>query len=400
MFSTRVPATLDRNRLSAAVARRRAAGAPIIDLTESNPTRVGLTYPAALLQPLADPASLQYDPQPFGLLSARAAVSREFGRRGLPVDADNIILASSTSEAYSLLFKLLCDPGDEVLVPVPSYPLFDHLARLDGVRAVPYLLEYHGVWRINRSDLEDRRSSRTRAVLTVNPNNPTGSLLDRGELHWLSQFCAVEALALVGDEVFAEYPLEPARDTTDSVLRATDTGSGGDAPFICSLGGLSKAAGLPQLKLAWIAIGGPRPVVAAAASRLELICDTYLSVGTPVQAALPALLDAGSSIRAQIQARVLENYGALQRTATAHPACRVLRAEGGWSAVLQVPATHTEEIFVLTLLEADGLLVYPGYFFDFAREAFLVVSLLPPPGAFAEGIGRLFDGVQREVGRL
>jgi aspartate/methionine/tyrosine aminotransferase len=394
MFSRRVPGRLEPNRVSVTLARLRAARRAIVDLTESNPTKVGLDYPADLLQPLAHPRGLSYEPQPFGLDSAREAVAADFERRGISVDPARIALTASTSEAYSLLFKLFCNPGDEILVPVPSYPLFDHLSAFEGVVAIPYLLDYHGAWRIDRADLEARLSPRTRAVLVVQPNNPTGSVLDAGELAWLGRLCAERDVALVGDEVFADYPLDPLGAGARSVL-TLEPRAESRAPLVCSLGGLSKSAGLPQLKLGWIALDGPAATVADATSRLELICDTYLSVSTPVQAAAGALLAAGGAIRQQIQTRVLTNYRTLRSTALDYPACRVLRAEGGWSAVVQVPATQPEEALVLRLVEESGVLVHPGYFFDFPGEAFLVMSLLPPPDRFGPAIVAIFDQAEK-----
>jgi hypothetical protein len=413
VFSHRVPADLRQNALAAAVARARGASRPILDLTSTNPTTVGLTYPADLLSPLADARSCRYEPAPLGLPDARAAVARDFARRGLHVDASRIVLTSSTSEAYSALFKLLCDPGDDVLVPEPSYPLFTHLTRLDAVRAVPYRLEYHGVWSIDRESLASAWSERTRAVLVVSPNNPTGSMLRADDLRWLDTECASRDAALVSDEVFADYPLDPAEDAVASVL-VTGRGTGAEgqrdgepeaqesagaedataqpwlrtpgAPLRFSLGGLSKSAGLPQVKVGWIALEGPHARVNDALARLELICDTYLSVSTPAQVALPALLDAGGLIREAIAARVAANHEVVRTTVDRFPACNALRIEGGWSAVIRVPASVGEEALVQGLIERDGVLVHPGYFFDFPHEAFIVVSLLTPTSVLARGL--------------
>lgn len=386
MFSCRVPADLTPNRLTLAVHDARAAGTPFVDLTETNPTRVGLAYPPALLAALAHPAALRYEPHPFGLLAAREAVAAEYRASGLAMSPHRLVLTASTSEAYSFLFKLLCDAGDEILVPVPSYPLFDHLSRLDGVTVRTYPLEYHGTWSVDAAALEEAVTARTRAVLLVSPNNPTGSLLGRDDLSRIARVCAARDLALVGDEVFADYLLRPRPDRV-SVLEQ-------DECLTFSLGGLSKSAGLPQMKLGWIAAGGPSAVVDRALARLEVIADAYLSVSTPVQQAAGALLAAGREVRRLIFARIEQNLEALSAASAAAPSCSVLRVEGGWSAVIRVPATQSEESLVLDLLQRDAVLVHPGYFFDFPREAYLVVSLLPPPDAFRDGVRRLFSRVE------
>jgi len=383
MFSDRLPRTLTANRLAASVAGMRAAGRRFIDLTESNPTRAGFDYPPDLLAPLSAPGSTIYAPMPLGTPEARAAVAREYARHGLAVDPRRIALASSTSEAYSWLFKLLTDAGYEVLVPRPSYPLFDHLTRLDLVVARPYDLEYHGSWSIDFASVERALSSRTRALLLVSPNNPTGSFVSAEALERLAAICAPRRIALIADEVFIDYELEPGAAASAGRVSAR-----GDV-LSFALGGLSKAVGLPQVKLAWIATGGPEADVAAALDRLEVIGDAYLSVSTPVQVAAPALLTRGAGVRLQIAARVAANYRALQSAARSAPACGALRSEGGWYAVLQVPTLESEEQLVVSLLEQEGVLTHPGYFFDFPRESFLVVSLLPPPDVFAGGIDRV-----------
>jgi len=374
MTSSRLPSNLEPNALALAVAVKRRRGAAIADLTESNPTRVGLSYPADLLAPLADPLGLAYDPQPLGLWSARAAVAADFRRRGIVMSADRVVLTSSTSEAYALLFKLFCDTGDCVLVPRPSYPLFEHLTRLESVSAVPYDLEYHGAWRIDIDSVRRAAGPRVKALLIVSPNNPTGSFLHRDDLAAVSELCVANDWPIIGDEVFADYRLDPAP-------AATHVMAAGEA-LTFSLGGLSKSAGLPQVKLAWIGCGGPAATVDAAIAGYEIVADTYLSVSTPVQMAAPSLIERGGLVRAQILARVRQNLATLRTLTPAFPSVSVLPVEGGWSAVLQVPAVRSEEALALELLEADDVLVHPGYFFDFAREAYLVVSLLPEPSAF------------------
>jgi alanine-synthesizing transaminase len=408
MFSARLPASFTVNRLTRALAGLRAEDAPILDLTETNPTRVGIEYPAALLAPLADPASLAYAPTPRGLTSAREAIAIDYVRHGLDVDPAHIYLTASTSEAYSILFKLLCDPQDEVLVPRPSYPLFEHLTMLDSVRAVPYALEYHGVWSLDPDSLRTAITPRTRAILVVSPNNPTGSRLKACELDAVAALCAQHGLALIGDEVFADYIFRDAfRDVSrekasqppfgePAARTAAGAGAAGvsvlaqDRVLTFALGGLSKSAGLPQLKLGWIAMKGPAAMMADACDRLDLICDTYLSVATPVQRAAPALLEQGAIVRGRIQARLDANRRALQRALAHAPGCTLLHLEAGWSAVLRVPAIGGEEALALDLLARDRVLVAPGYFYDFPREAYLVVSLLPDPDVFGAGINRMF----------
>jgi hypothetical protein len=383
MFSSRTPGDLTPNRLTAALTAARAEGRTILDLTESNPTRAGFEYPDDLLRLLADSRGLTYAPAPFGLLDARAAVARDYARRGFGVRPGRIALTASTSEAYGCLFKLLADAGDEVLVPRPSYPLFDHLARLDLVTARPYDLDRDSGWRIDFDSLERAVTPRTRAVLLVSPNNPTGSFVTSVELERLALLCAPRGLAVVADEVFADYELTPgARASAGRVVERGDV-------LAFSLGGLSKTVGLPQVKLAWIAVGGPAGLVDAALERLELICDTYLSVSTPVQVAAAELLDRGAIVREQIAGRVAANYRRLSETVAATPACRALTSEGGWYAVLEVPSLESEEALVVDLLQKDGVLTHPGYFFDFPRESYLVVSLLAAETQFAEGIDRV-----------
>ena len=387
MFSSRLPQTLAPNAISRAIAAVRASGTPLLDLTETNPTAVGLPYPADLLAPLADPRGVRYRPEPRGLAVAREAVAAEYARDGLAVPPDRVVLTASTSEAYALLFKLLCNPGDDVLVPQPSYPLFDLLTRLDGVPSRPYRLEYHGVWSIDRGSLEEALTPSSRAILVVSPNNPTGSMLRAADRAWLLELCAARGLALIADEVFAAYPLGPRADAC-SIVSAGDTRA-----LTVSLGGLSKSAGLPQVKLGWMVVQGPEVLVAEALERLDLICDTYLSVSTPVQLAAPRLIEAGRGLRAAIAARLADNLAALGERLTGWPAATLLEPEGGWSAVIEVPATHAEEALVLRALRDARVMIHPGHFFDFAHEAFLVMSLLPDRRVFTDALDRLLPVV-------
>ena len=384
IWSNRVDATLAANRLTTTLAALRSEGRPIIDLTLSNPTLADLQYPPGLLNPLAAARSLVYRPEPFGLREAREAVAADFERRGVRVSASRIVLTASTSEAYSLLFKVLCDPGADVLVPRPSYPLLDHLARLDAIHPRFYDLEYHDRWSIDRAALERAFTPAVRAIVVVSPNNPTGSRIHRDEFEWLERFAVEHDAALIVDEVFADYVLTEGAGLEHGVPLRAESSS-----LVFSLGGLSKSIGLPQAKLAWIAAGGPSTIVDEALARLEFAADAYLSVATPVQEAAADLLRTGGVIRGQIQERVGSNYRHLVRSVPQDSGCTTLHAEGGWYAVVRVPAIASEEDLVLSLLEGDGVLTHPGYFFDFQRGAHIVVSLLPAPEPFREGVARL-----------
>jgi aspartate/methionine/tyrosine aminotransferase len=368
------------NALSLAVQSVRGAGVDVIDLTQSNPTQVGIDYPADLLEALGDERALRYDPHPLGLLSARRAVADDFARRGSIVDPASVVLSASTSEAYSWIFKLLCDPGTSVLVPRPSYPLFEHLTRLESVRAVPYELRYHGRWEID-FDSVAAAPTNTKAVLLVSPNNPTGSYVSRAEAAALEAMCQQRGWALIADEVFADYPLDPDAAVTE-VVRTSPVLS-------FTLGGASKTVGLPQVKIAWMVVDGPSKVCDAALTGLELIADTYLSVSTPVQVALPSLLSRGRAVHASIRDRVTRNLAAARVVAQRYDACDLLPVEGGWSAVIRVPGVRAEDALVIDLVRQQHVLAHPGYFFDFPHEAFVVVSLLPPEAIFAEGLERL-----------
>jgi aspartate/methionine/tyrosine aminotransferase len=383
MFSNRLPPDLEPNRLSRVLEPARRDGRAIDDLTASNPTRAGFAYPPDLLAPLAGPGVATYDPAPLGSFAARSAIAADYARRGLTVSPDRIVLTSSTSEAYSVLFKLLANPGDEVLVPRPSYPLFDCLARLDAVATRQYNLEYHGRWSVDVPSVEQAFTARTKALCLVSPNNPTGSFIKQGELDRLASLCASRHAAIIVDEVFVGYELEAAgADGAGRVLDRRDV-------LAFALGGLSKSVGLPQVKLGWVAVAGPDDCVRAALQRLEHICDTYLSVSTPVQAAASELLTRGALVRAQIHARVLSNYRLLKELVAEVPACEVLRAEAGWCAVIRVPSIQSEEDLVVDLLECENLLTYPGYFFDFSNGSHLVLSLLMPSPAFASAVRRM-----------
>jgi aspartate/methionine/tyrosine aminotransferase len=385
VFFPRLPQLSPPNALSRLAVALRAEGTPLADLTESNPTRAGIPYPRDLLAPLSDPASLCYEPKPFGLASARQAVAEDQRRRGIVVDPEHVILTASSSETYSWLFKLLCGPGDGVLVPRPSYPLFEHLTALEGVSAHSYALEHDSRWAIDMRSVEAAPSN-VRALLVVSPNNPTGSFLQSSELEWLTTICRRRGWSLIVDEVFADYALDTAVPLTDIAARSE---------VLCfTLAGLSKTVGLPQLKLGWCIVGGPAAARDEALEALELIADSYLSVSTPVQVAARQLLVRGEEVRAAIHARIRRNLETLRSIAERFPAVDVLRVEGGWSAVLRVPATRSEEQLALDLLRVERVLIHPGYFFDFPREAYVVVSLLPPAEVFDDAIRRLLRFVE------
>jgi alanine-synthesizing transaminase len=395
MFSSRVPGELEPNRLTRAIRRARETGRSPLDLTLTNPTAAGIRYPDSLIDALADRAGQRYEPRSLGLEAARDAIASDYRRRGVTVAPAQVVVTASTSEAYSLIFKLLCEPsGSAVMVPAPSYPLFDHLTRLDGVNAIPYRLDYHGRWSVAFETLDASWTPDVRALLAVTPNNPTGSILSDAELRGMCRRCAARDAALVLDEVFGDYRMDDGGATTaplTGTVPPLDALDRDDDCLTIRLGGLSKSVGLPQVKLGWMALAGPDAVVREALDRLELICDTYLSVSTPVQVAARRLLDEGAEVRARILDRVRMNYRTLHAIAAAHPSIDVLHCDGGWSAVLRVPSTRSEEDLVVELLERDGVLVHPGFFFDFDREAYLVLSLLPDAAVFSEGVRRVME---------
>ena len=389
MFSSRFHWDLEPNRLTRALQAKRQAGVPILDLTESNPTRAGLEYPPEILEAFLDNRNLRYEPVPAGALDAREAVAAYYAARGITVDPDQILLTASTSEAYAYLFKLLTDPGGEVLVPRPSYPLFEFLASMESVSVRSYPLLYHGTWSVDLAALETALTERTRAVVLVNPNNPTGSFLKREELTRLACLANRRSVALISDEVFSDYAFAP---DPNRVSTLATLGEG----LAFSMGGLSKAAGLPQMKLGWIVASGSPDLRRQALERLEWIADTYLSVSTPVQSAAARLLTAGQTIQNQIRQRTVENL-AFARQAVAGTQLGLLDVEGGWYVTLRVPRVRTEEEWTLELLDRYDVLVQPGYFFDFESEAYLVLSLLTPPDVFYEGMKRLLECVAAEV---
>lgn len=385
MFARRTRWDLKPNRLSDAVERLRAEGRPLLDLTESNPTRAGLAYPGDEIRAaLSDPALLSYAPDPMGNPRAREAIAAHYAASGIQIDPDRIVLTASTSEAYAWLFKLLADPGDQVLIPKPSYPLFEFLTSLEDVEALPYALAWDGEWHVDMPSVRMACSKATRALVAVSPNNPTGNVLKADERAALEELCATRGFPLISDEVFLDYPAHAGTS-----LRSVLSGDGPALRF--ALSGLSKLAGLPQLKLGWIAVAGPEQQSEEALARLEVIADTYLSVNTPAQVALPALLQAGARVRQAIQARVAANRAWLDAHCAPSDPFRALPAEAGWYAILSTPRTMPEEERVIDLARRDGVLLQPGYYFDMPREGFLVVSLLTREEAFRAGMERVLE---------
>ncbi len=400
-FSSRLEWQRTFNPLAAAESARRKAGDALLDLTESNPTTVNLgngERGEALAEAFSHAPMATYAPAPRGLAAARRAVADAYAAAGTPIDPDRLVLTASSSESYSFLWKLLCDPGDGVLIPEPGYPLFDHLARLDGVTPLPYRLTHDatatGNWALDLDTIDDalhRAPGPIGALVVVSPNNPTGSLLKAADLAALDGRAAAARMALVADEVFADY-VDTAAAPHVRCVAAQRTEA-----LTFSLGGLSKGCGLPQMKLGWIAVGGPEKAADAALERLEIIADSYLSVGTPVQAALPSLLRLGTTTRSLITARINRNRGRLNAAIALDSPLTLLSSEGGWSAIVRVPAVYTDEEWALTLLEKDDVLVHPGYLFDLRGATFLVLSLLTVPEAFDEGVRRVVARVAHSI---
>jgi alanine-synthesizing transaminase len=430
MFSERTNWKLAQNRFTQALEEVRAGGAKILDLTVSNPTRAGLHYDeAAILGALASPRALDYDPQPKGLLGAREAVAGYYRDRsgresdvasnvasnGIDVDPERIVLTTSTSEGYSFVFRLLCNAGDELLVPKPSYPLFEFLADLQDVRLVPYPLIYDHGWQLDFPSLEKAVTEHTRGVVVVHPNNPTGSFVKAGEVGMLNGFCREHGLAVIADEVFLDYGLGefqngPGPKSNPRSLHApldrrspiqwlgrddsrTEYGSftGNEGVLTFTLSGLSKIAALPQMKVAWVVTSGPREEVEEAMGRLEVIADTYLSMNAPVQWALPALIEQRKDIQRQLMGRVRENLAELDRQLAGQKACSRLSVEGGWYAVLRVPVTRSDEELAIELVREKAVTVHPGHFYDFPGDGYLVLSLITAEGEFREGMGRVLE---------
>ncbi len=383
MFSSRTNWSLRPNRLAELIEQRRRQGLPLLDLTESNPTRCGFSVDTqALLRALAHPRALTYEPDPHGMLSARQAVATYYSKRGASVEPEQLFLTTSTSEAYSYLFRLLADPGDNIMVPRPSYPLFEFLAGLNDLDLISYPLVYDHEWHTDLSTLEARLNPRTRAILAVHPNNPTGSYVKQHELDSLLGAAERNAAALIADEVFADYELH--RDS-----RRVTTFAGVDGALTFTLSGLSKISALPQMKLAWIVVNGPRELRRQALERLEVIADTYLSVSAPLACAVPVFLEARHPLQQQILGRVRSNLAWLDGQIAPESPLSRLAIEGGWYAILRVPSVQCDDDWAVCLLNQEGVLVHPGHFYDFTSEGYLVVSLLPSPEVFQEGIQKI-----------
>ena len=417
MFSDRTNWRRAQNQFTVALEKVRVRGGRLFDLTVSNPTRAGLHYDErSILGALASPLALDYDPQSKGLLPAREAVAgyyqSEHGIRDL--DAEQIVLTTSTSEGYSFVFRLLCNAGDELLVPKPSYPLFEFLADLQDVRLVPYPLIYDHGWQMDFPSLEKAVTERTRGVVVVHPNNPTGSYVKAEEVGMLNSFCREHGLAVIVDEVFLDYGLESFTDgreeNSGSLHAPTDRNSpihrlgrddrksgvhasfaGNQEVLTFTLSGLSKVVALPQLKVAWVMTSGPEELAAAAMGRLEVIADTYLSMNAPVQWAVPALLKQREDIQRQLLERVKANLAELDRQLAGQKACQRLDVEGGWYAVLRVPVTRSDEELAIELLREKAVVVHPGHFFDFPSDGYLVLSLITPTGEFGVGIAAILE---------
>jgi alanine-synthesizing transaminase len=389
MFSNRFKWSLEPSRFALLIEEKKRAGARILDLTESNPTRAGFDYPSEeILNSLAQAPAMLYEPAPRGLSIAREAVAGYYAERGLDVDPERIHLTASTSEAYSFLFKLLADHEESVLVPQPSYPLFEFLAALEGVELRPYELHYvHAAgWSIDFDSVEKAVAPNTRAIILVSPNNPTGSFTKLSEVDRLNAICARHDLALIADEVFGDYGFEDDRHRAGSLVSNDSVST-----FVMS--GFSKILALPQMKLGWIVTNGPARLREEAIDRLDFIADTFLSVSAPVQHSAQAWLRLRGSIQYQILDRVRANLNWL-RDVTEDSPLRLLNVEGGWYATLELPRQYTEEEWVMALLEKDDVLAHPGYFFDFPREAFLVLSLLPRAEIFREAVSCILARVE------
>jgi alanine-synthesizing transaminase len=383
MFAKRTNWNLEPNRLSAALAAHRGVGKPLIDLTVSNPTQCGFLYDEeAILDSLRNPEALKYEPNPRGLDVARSAVSQYYAERGAAVSNDDIFLTTSTSEAYSYVFRTLCSPEDELLIPEPSYPLFEFLADIQDVRLARYPLVYDYGWQIDFHSLEQAITPRTRGVIVVHPNNPTGHFCKPDEIRKLNEICAAHEIAIVADEVFLDFVLQGKR-------HATFAANYGAATFTMS--GLSKICGLPQMKAAWVVVSGPEPYKSQALARLEVIADTYLSMSAPIQLAIPAFLGHRRAFHKQLLARVSANLFELDRQLAAQKSCGRLEIEGGWNAVIRVPAIRSDEELALELLATNGVYIQPGHFYDFHSEGYLVVSLICPEMAFAQGMRLLLS---------
>jgi hypothetical protein len=385
-YSERLPWSFSRNPLTILADAKRGAGENLLDLTISNPTEALLDYPhSQIADALCSLRDFTHRPDPLGLWESRAAIAETYQQRGINIAPGQIAITASTSEAYGLLFKLLCNPGDEILVPVPSYPLFEYLAALECVRVVPYRLSYDGTWFLDFADLEERISPATRAIVVINPHNPTGCFLTTAEADRLLALARDRQIPIISDEVFMDYSFEGDPNRAATLARR-------DAGLVFSLNGLSKMAGMPQMKLGWIVVSGPAEERASVLPRLELLLDTYLSVNTPVQLSIVELLRIGDNVREALLKRIRGNIDSLRDLLKNSP-LHALGSEGGWSEIIRLPSTLSEGEWVAKFVQERDVLVQPGYFFDMPSEAYIVISLIVPPDIFREGIRRICQAV-------
>ena len=384
MFASRTKWNLKPNRLAEALERHKSSGRRLVDLSASNPTECGFKYDArAIMRSLCAPASMQYCPDPKGLKSARQAVTDYYAERGEGVAVDDLILTASTSEAYSFIFRLLCNPGDELLIPTPGYPLFDFLADVNDVKLARYPLFYDHGWHIDMHALKQAIMPRTRGIIVVHPNNPTGHFTKPEEIAQLNQICSANRMAIIADEVFLDFALDAARKSF-----VANTGA-----LTFTMSGISKISGLPQMKFAWLAVSGPEAEKREAVARLEMIADTYLSMNAPIQWAAPVLLRQRMAFQEQLMARVRANLAELDAQLAKMQRVSRLVVEGGWYAVLRIPATRSDEDLAIELLEKRDVYLHPGHFYDFPKDGYLVVSLITPTQDFSEGLRRVFSTI-------
>ena len=380
MFSSRTNWHRQQNKLTELLESRRKSGKPIHDLTISNPTECGFNYPEKeTLSALSSPDVLIYKPDPRGFITAREAVVRYYQTKNIVVDPGDLFLTASTSEAYSFIFKLLCNPDDAILTPIPSYPLFEYLAQINDVKTQEYRLVYDHGWQIDLESIANSISNSTKAIILINPHNPTGMFFKKNEYLEIQKIAREKNLALIVDEVFIDYPHDDSPDRYGSAAGSSEV-------LTFTLNGISKMCGLPQVKLGWIAVSGEQRAKSEAVERLEILCDTFLSVNTPAQVALPKLLQSSESIRKQILQCIKSNYSFLSLLTTHHSPINILSTGGGWYAILKVPRTKSDEDWALELLDSYGIYLFPGYFFDFEEEGYLVVSLLVEEEKFQSAI--------------
>jgi len=387
MFSKRFNYNTEENKLSALLKDKKSAGISVLDLMESNPTNAGFDFDeAGILNAVSKSESLKYLPHPKGLKTARKAVAQYYKEKNIEINIDNIFLTSGTSEAYSFIFKLLTDPGDEILIPNPGYPLFSFIAEMESVNIKNYKLKYSdgNFWSIDFESLKSGIADKTKAVIIVNPNNPAGNYIKAKEINELLRICREHKIAVICDEVFLDYPVESDRKNIFSV-------AGINYVLTFTLSGLSKICGLPQMKLSWIIVGGPKKECNEAKEKLEIITDTYLSVGAPVQLAVGSLLVNRDFIQAQIKDRILRNYEFLKSELIANEFADLMKTDGGWYAVLKIKIKISEENMAFEMLDKKDVYIHPGFFFDFKDEGYIVVSLLTPAENFNTGIKRILE---------